>query len=172
MKLETKRLILRKLTLNDVEDIHGYMSKPEVTHYLTLERHQSPTDTLLFVKQMIDLYDAKGIKLWGIECKQNQKLIGTISLTPWQKRPIAGIGYLISPQYWNKGIATEAVKEIIKFAFEELGLQRIQAQCISQNIASAAVLEKVGMYYEGIQKNKIKLNGKSYDIKSYFIIKN
>ena len=170
MNFETERLYLRQLSLKDVNDIYEYLSNPIVTRFLAFETHQSPTDSFFFVEQMIDLYHAKGIKLWGIIYTENQKLIGTISLSPWQKQPIAGIGFTLSPQYWNKGIMTEAAERVVKYAFEEMGILRIQAECISENIGSSKVLEKLGMRYEGEQKKQIK--GKTWDVKMYSLLKN
>ena len=103
---------------------------------------------------------------WGIVFKENNKLIGTAGYLNWFKNWRRGeMGYVLSPQYWNKGIMTEAVKEVIKFGFETMGLQRIEAKCYNTNTASEKVMVKNGMTYEGTLRNYVIKNGESKDLK-------
>lgn len=169
--LETERLLLRKITLEDAWDMHYYGSNENVSKYVTWETHKSLSDTREFIEFVLTKYENKKIAPWGIEYKENGKLIGTIDFVSWQlKNNIAEIGYVLSQDYWGKGITTEAAKEVIKFGFENMDLVRIQARCDIENIGSARVMEKVGMTFEGVIRKGIFVKSKHRDIKMYSII--
>lgn len=78
---------------------------------------------------------------------------------------------MISKDYWGMGIATEAVKELFKFGFNNMELIRIQARCFVENIGSARVMEKSGMSFEGINRKSMFVKGKHHDLKMYSILK-
>jgi ribosomal-protein-alanine N-acetyltransferase len=170
--LETERLILRKITFEDIEDMHLYGSDEEVSKYVTWNTHETISDTKGFVEFVLNKYENKQVSPWGIEYKENGKFIGTIDFVWWQPdHKIAEIGYVISQNYWRKGLTTEIAKEIIKFGFEEMNLVRIQARCDVENIGSARVMEKAGMSFEGIIRKGIFVKGKHRDLKMYSILK-
>lgn len=170
--LETERLILRKITLEDVEDMYTYGSNEEVSKYVTWETHKTLSDTKEYIEFILNQYENKKIAPWGIEYKENGKFIGTIDFVSWQiKHNIAEIGYVISQDYWGKGIVTEAVNEVIKFGFNNMDLVRIQARCDIENIGSARVMEKARMSFEGIIRKGIFVKGKHRDLKMYSILK-
>jgi ribosomal-protein-alanine N-acetyltransferase len=170
--IETERLILRKITLEDAEDMYNYASNEEVSKYVTWETHKSLSHTKQFIEFVLNQYEKKKIAPWGIEYKENGKFIGTIDFTSWQlKNYAAEIGYVISQDYWGKGITTEAANEVIKFGFNNMDLVRIQAICIVENKGSARVMEKTGMSFEGIIRKGIFIKGKHQDLKIYSILK-
>jgi [ribosomal protein S5]-alanine N-acetyltransferase len=170
--LETERLILRRITLEDVEDMYSYGSNEEVSKYVTWNTHRTLSDTKEFVEFVLSQYEDKKVAPWGIEYKENGKFIGTIDFVWWQpKHKSAEIGYVISQNYWGKGITTEAAKEIIKFGFEEMDLVRIQARCFVENIGSERVMEKTGMSFEGVSRKGMFVKGKHQDLKMYSILK-
>ncbi len=170
--LETERLKLRKITLDDISEIYSYASDEEVSKFLTWETHRSVTDTKAFVEYAINQYKNKQLAPWGIECKENREFIGTIDFISWKvNHRVAEIGYVISKEYWGKGITTEAVKEVVKFGFKQMDLVRIQAQCFTENQASARVLEKAGLVCEGILRKAMYIKGNHRDIKMYSILR-
>jgi len=170
--LETERLILRKVTLEDVEAMYLYGSDEEVSRYVTWNTHQTTSDTKDFVEFILNKYKNKQVAPWGIEYKENGKFIGTIDYVWWQPHhQMAEIGYVLSKEYWGKGITTEAVKEIIKFGFNEMDLVRIQARCFVENIGSSRVMEKSGMTFEGIIRKGMFVKGKHQDLKMYSILR-
>jgi [ribosomal protein S5]-alanine N-acetyltransferase len=169
--LETERLILRKVTLDDAVDMFSYGSNEEVSKYLTWNTHKTLSDTIEFIKFVLNQYQNNQVSPWGIEYKENGKFIGTIDFIWWQpNNQIAEIGYVISQEYWGKGLTTEAAKEIIRFGFEKMNLVRIQARCSVENIGSARVMEKAGMSFEGIIRKGIVVKGKHRDLKMYSIL--
>ncbi|MFD4706029.1 GNAT family N-acetyltransferase [Gottfriedia sp. NPDC058432] len=170
--LETERLILRKLSLNDIEEMFQYGSNEEVSKYVTWDTHKTLSDTRGFIELVINKYNNSQVAPWGIEYKGNGKLIGTVDYVWWDsKHKTAEIGYVISQDYWGKGITTEAVKEVIRFGFTEMDLVRIQARCFVENIGSSRVMEKTGMSFEGIIRQGMFVKGKHQDLKVYSILK-
>lgn len=171
--LETERLLLRRITLDDVEDIFAYGSIEEVTRYVTWDPHRTLSDTMEFVQFILNQYEYnKQVAPWGIEYKENGRLIGTINFISWQpKHKSAELGYVISPDYWGKGISTEATKKVIEYGFENMDLVRIQARCLVGNIGSSRVMEKAGMTFEGILRKVAFIKGEHQDLKVYSILK-
>src|SRR5438105_4606081 len=138
-QLETERLILRRLTLDDVQDIFEYASDPEVPKYTSWERHKTIDDATIFLNVIMPTYDDPKNKewAWGMALKGNGKLIGSCALWGEPVHARAEVGYVIGRPYWGQGLVTEAVREILRLGFEELGLNRIQARCHPENIGSA-----------------------------------
>ncbi|WP_064091654.1 GNAT family N-acetyltransferase [Rossellomorea aquimaris] len=170
--LETERLILRKITVEDVEDMFSYGSNEEVSKYVTWDTHKTISDTKEFVDFVLTRYENNQVAPWGIVYKENGKLIGTIDFISWQvKDNSAEIGYVISQDYWGKGITTEAAHEVIKFGFHHMDLVRVQARCFVENIGSSRVMEKIGMSYEGILRKTAFIKGKHRDLKMYSILR-
>ncbi|WP_226641858.1 GNAT family N-acetyltransferase [Mesobacillus subterraneus] len=170
--LETERLVLRKIRYEDIGDIHTYASNPEVSKYVFWGAHETREATEDYVKMILTLYAEGKIAPWGIHYKEDNKLIGTVDFVSWQtQHKTAELGYALSKDYWGRGIATEAAKELIRFGMEEMGLVRIQAKSLVANVGSERVMEKAGMTFEGILRKFIYVKGAHYDVKMYAIIK-
>ncbi|GAB2540588.1 GNAT family N-acetyltransferase [Gracilibacillus alcaliphilus] len=170
--LATERLLLRKITMDDLNDIYYYGSNANVAKYVSWPKHETHTDSKEFIEMTLYQYENNLISPWGIEHREDQKLIGTIGFVSWNPdHQIAEIGYALSEDYWNKGLITEAAKRILTFGFEEMNLVRIQAKCIAANIGSARVMEKAGMTFEGVMRKALFHNDQHWDIKLYAILK-
>lgn len=101
--LETSRLILRKISLEDVKDLYSYASNEEVCKYVTWDTHKTRIDTEEYVKFVLNQYQMKKVAPWGIEYKENKTLIGTIDFVWWEpKHKTAEIGYILSNDYWER----------------------------------------------------------------------
>jgi [ribosomal protein S5]-alanine N-acetyltransferase len=167
-QIETERLILRRITLDDAEDMYVYASDEEVTDYVTWDTHSSLTDTKKFINTFLSQYVAP----WGIELKENGQLIGTVHFVWWQpEHNSAEIGYVLSKEYWGKGLITEAANAVISFGFEHMDLVRIQARCFLENKGSERVMEKLGLSFEGISRKVMYVKGEHKDLKVYSILK-
>lgn len=167
--IETERLILRKITIQDAEDMYRYSSNEDVTSLVTWNTHISLEDTNDFIRSFLPKYDAP----WGIELKETGKLIGTVHFVWWDpQNKSAEIGYVLSKENWGKGIITEAASAVMTFGFENMGLIRIQARCFLENIGSEKVMKKLGMSYEGIARKAMVVKGTPRDLKVYAIINN
>jgi len=170
--LETNRLILRKLSMRDVNDIFEYASIPKVAQHVMWEHHRSVADSLHFLRAVIQQYQNGVPSPWGMVYKENNKLIGTGGYHIWNPtHRRAEIGYALSPEYWNKGLMTEAMIVMIKFGFENLNLNRIEALCNVENTASERVMQKCGMKYEGTIREHIYVKEEFHNLKLYSILK-
>lgn len=163
--LETDRLILRKITANDACDMYEYACRPETSKYLLWSPHTSVSATKNVIEAMKNDYAAERFFDFAIIFKENSKMIGTVGFTSYdEKNQCAEAGYVISPDYWYKGIASEALAAILNFAFCELGINRVEARYMVENINSRRVMEKCQMTYEGCFRSKILVKGEFRDI--------
>lgn len=170
--LETDRLLLRNLSLDDVEDIFEYASDPEVSRYNSWSVHKSIEDSKWFLNEVIEEYKNHELASWGIVHKEALKVIGTCGFANWipdQRR--AEIGYALSRKYWGKGYMPEAVRSVIAFGFRMMKLNRIEGRSIILNPASARVMEKVGMKSEGVLRQHLFAKGSFHDVKMYSILR-
>lgn len=148
--LETERLILRHLTLEDLEDLYKLYQDPEIRRYfpegmLTLEETREELEW-----HMNGHPRHPELGLWATVHKETGKFIGRCGLLPWE---IDGtleveIAYLIDKSFWGQGLATEAAAGILKYGFEKLNLPRLICLIDPDNIASQKVAERIGMKLE------------------------
>lgn len=158
--LETERLILRRLTIGDAEDMFRNWEQSEaVTKYLTWEPYRDIEDLKGYIQYCIDEYQKPDSYNWVIEHKEIGEPIGSISVI-WIREDIASceVGYCLSERFWSKGIMPEALGEVIRFLFEEVGMNRIQATHDAMNPQSGRVMEKCGMRYEGTMRQASRNN--------------
>jgi [ribosomal protein S5]-alanine N-acetyltransferase len=155
--LETERIILRQLTLSDLEDVFENDREPEFVRYTPHVPAKSISDTEAYLRRIAKTFSDREVLTFGFERKSDKKIMGHCSLhniVPQHHR--AEIGYGISPAYWGEGYAFEGVKEIIQFGFEEMGIHRIEASCDPRNVRSIKLAERCGMVYEGtLREHKI-----------------
>lgn len=148
-ELKTKRLVLRRPTVEDAEAaFEFYASDPKITRYLTWTAHTNPAQTREYFRQAIDAWDLRmGHRLWLIERKEDGVLLGTIGCTVYFHR--VEIGFALGSRFWGEGYTAEALARVCEAAFEDDRIARVQALCDEENTRSARVMEKVGMRYEG-----------------------
>ena len=143
-EIETERLHLRPVTLEDAPAMFEYASDETVTRY-TFATNQSLEETR---NNIALFYLASPLGRWGIELKENGKFIGTIDLLDLDLCLKKGsIGYVLNKDYWKQGLATEATKAVISLAFEQLGMNKIIAVHDKDNPASGRVMAKSGMQF-------------------------
>ena len=170
--LETERLILRKMVLNDAEAVFAYASNSEVSRYTLWETHRSIEDSRAFLEFATQKYENGGEPDWGIVYRGNGCLVGACGLVNWEaEHARAEVGFVLSREYWGRGLMSEAVRAILRFGFKRMNLNRIEARCIAENAASARVMEKAGMVYEGTLRQREYIKGAYRDIKLYAILK-
>ena len=157
-KIETRRLVLRRYRIEDAEDVFSnWASDPEVTRYLTWPTHENISITRTVINSWIPCYEDGGYFNWIIEWKETGRVIGTIGFMWYSEaNSSAEVGYSFSREFWNMGIATEALQAVISSAFGSLPLNRLEAQHDIRNAASGRVMEKCGMQREGILRHRVK----------------
>ena len=159
--METERLVFRAVKRCDIDDMFEYSSNPKTCQYLLWNIHKTPKYTQDFIDLVISKYKSGEYNDWALIYKENQKMIGTCGFTRIDKEnSVVEIGYVINPDYWGMGIATEAASKVISFAFEELKVNRVEARFLFGNSASLAVTKKIGMKFEGYQREAMFVKGK------------
>lgn len=146
--LESNRIVLRRITKDDADDMFAYGCDPDVSRFTTWDSHRTVEDTLKYINVISTNYEIKEPTDWGIVDNKDGKLVGTVGFVYVNsKHSRAEIGYALSKKYWGRGIMTEAVQEIIRFGFQKLSLNRIEARAEVPNIGSWRVMEKVNMKF-------------------------
>jgi ribosomal-protein-alanine N-acetyltransferase len=157
MELETQRLILREFRDDDESVVLAYQSNPRYMRYYpiigrTFEEVRDFIQMFLEQQQVVPRIKYQLV----VTLKANQKLIGNCGIRMDKPDSCqADIGFELSPEYWGKGYASEAVREIITFGFTKLGIHRIWAECIANNLRVVSVLDKLGMRLEGRLVEKV-----------------
>ena len=172
-KIETNRLILRPFVKDDAPAMfRNWASDPEVTKFLSWPTYQSIDDAHKILEIWMPQYLDRTFYQWAIELKEIGEPVGSISVVNQDDRvDMVEIGYCIGQNWWGRGLMTEAFDAIIRYLFEDVGVQRIEAGHDPQNPASGAVMVKCGMKYEGTFRHRIRSNRGVTDAAWYAILK-
>lgn len=170
--LETERLILRRFTMYDAEMMfRNWASDPEVTKYLTWPTHKNPDISREVIKNWISGYEADNKYDWAIELKTIREPIGSIAAVKVEDNiDSVHIGYCIGKPWWHKGYTSEALTSLVRFFFEEIGANRIEARFDPRNPNSGRVMEKAGLIYEGTMRQADRNNQGGLCDASYYAI--
>ena len=165
-------MILRKFDINDAEPMfRNWASDRNVTKYLTWQPYKDVDGVREYIKSVINRYDGMVFD-WMIEFKESGEPIGTIGAVKYdEKLNSAHIGYCIGEAYWHKGITTEAFKRVIKYLFEEVGVNRIESSHDTDNPNSGKVMKKCGLLYEGTHRRAGINNQGIIDVAYYAMLK-
>ena len=171
--LHTERLTLRGMRVSDAEDMYAYACRPSVTEYLTWDPHASVEATREYLTYVGQRYRTGDFYDWSMVIADAERpegrpageavgrMIGTCGFTSFNcPADSAEIGYVLNPAYQGRGLATEAVRRVLQFGFEELSLHRIEAHFIEGNDASRRLMERVGMTFEGYARESMKIKGR------------
>lgn len=170
--IQTPRLLLRKVTMADAKDIYEYSRDEEVARHVLWEAQRSIRDAREYVRYLQRLYRSDQPASWGIIHRESGRLIGTIGFMNYNSdHSSAEIGYSLSREYWNQGLMTEAVRAVLRHAFEKMQLHRVEAQFELDNPASGRVMEKAGMQREGVLRGRLFNKGKYVDVALYAMLR-
>ena len=165
MQLETSRLLLREFSLDDWPAVLEYQKDPLYLRYYEWEQRDEES-VRAFVAMLEGLqHETPRTKFQlATTLKASGELIGNggIRLTAHGSHE-ANIGYELNPRFWRQGYGTEVARELVRFGFEELGLQRIEAEIVADNEGSAGVLRNAGLTLEGRLRNKLFYKGRYWD---------
>lgn len=167
--LQSERLILRPLTLNDAPCLFNqFASDPQVTHYLSWKPHQNVEETTQIIQQWLD----QKTNIFAIENKNTHEIMGTINVANIDQRTLScEIGYALGSRFWNHGYMTEALNCLLHYLFDEVGFNRVRADCDARNKASSAVMKKCGMKFELCKLQNVWSNAGIGDREIYAILK-
>lgn len=170
--IDTPRLVLRKIKISDADDMFEYASRKDVTKYLLWSPHEDLQYTKCFLKFLIKKYKKGEYFDYGIELKDEKKLIGTcgfVNIDTDNRK--AEIGYVLNPSYQGNGYAIEAVKAVIDYAYNVLNLNRVEARVMEGNTSSVKLLEKIGMTFEGMGREELFVKGAFVNVLHFALIK-
>lgn len=172
-RLETKRLILRRFNISDYNSMYNnWANDDNVTRHITWKTHQDENETKKVIENYLKEYEKDTYYHWLIELKATNEAVGSIgAFRVYDDIETAEVGYCIGKKFWNKGITTEAMHEIIRFLFEEVNANRIEARYDTKNPASGKVMEKSGMIFEGVLRQAGKNNTGICDSAVYSLLK-
>lgn len=170
--LETARLILRRAQLSDAQAMFdNWASDPEVTKYLTWPTHESVDISRQVLESWIGQYGSNEFYQWIITLKGEDQPIGSISVVSLDNRvEKAEIGYCIGSAWWHRGFTSEAMRAVIDYLFDEVGMNRIEARHDPRNPHSGGVMRKCGMQYEGTARAADRNNQGICDACHYAIL--
>ncbi len=170
--LESERLIYRKLEISDFDEFYRLLQNDKrVIKYFIMQYQDNKEKALEAFMKLTSQYEDERCYRWAI-CDRNNNFIGLVLCCGLNDMfHSAELGYCLGHEYWGNGYATEALERIIKFFFEEVGVNRITAEHIDENPASGRVMQKAGMIYETVAKEEIYYNDKYYDSVHYRILK-
>jgi len=166
-EMETKRLRLRRLSIDDSRDVYAYASDPEVARFALWPPHDAEESTKAFIRFLT----RPALLNWAILQRSSDKVIGMVflhSLNAHHRK--AEIAFNLARQHWNKGLVTEAACNVLNFAFHALELNRVEATCMPGNLAARRVLKKMGMTHEGrMRRSHFRYDG-SHDMDLFAIL--
>ena len=169
--LTTERLDLVEIQQSHLADIYLLFSDKKVTKYynlLPLKNEQEGQKLLDWFRSRFQ--DGLGIR-WGIALKRESNIIGTVGFNNYSQNHRANIGYDLQFPYWNRGYMTEAMSAIINFGFNELNINRIEAEVMQGNTTSERLLEKLNFKQEGILRQWMLWNEQYYDMTMYSLLR-
>lgn len=171
--LETERLLLRKLSMDDLYDYYERIgSDGEVSRYMLWEPHQDIGETLETFQKVLEGYEAGNYYRWVAVRKEDEELIGTMSLLRLDEQENScSFAYMFAKDYWGQGYATEAMAAVLDFAFEKLEVEKVAADHFATNPASGAVMRKLGMVHTGTVKDKYEKHGMKVDAECYELVR-
>lgn len=150
IRIETERLILRSWQETDAADLYEYASVEGVGEMAGWCHHRDSEDSRAVLNMFI-----RDKKTFALELKENGKVIGSLGLEPLGADPAEGekygreIGYVLSKEYWGRGLMPEAVRSVIDYCFHTLGYDYLTCGHFPQNDQSRRVIEKCGFVFFG-----------------------
>lgn len=170
--LETERLYLRKIDPSDAQAIFNYFSQENMVQYYGMDAFNNKEQALQIIDSFNTGFESGRVIRWGIVRKDNSAFIGTCGFHNISKpHNRSEIGYEIANDHWGQGFATEALRAIIPFGFQELNMHRIAAIIFLENTASEKLVERLGFKKEGILRDYMFQNGTACYTTIYSLLK-
>ena len=173
-RLETERLLLRRFAVSDTAAMYkNWASDPEVTRFLTWPVHEREETSRAVLEDWVKGYENENCYHWAIVLKEyGAEPIGSISVVGRNDDiEMVDIGYCIGRNWWHQGIMSEALKMVIDFFFEDVGVNRIECRHDPRNPHSGMVMRKCGMKYEGTLRGSCRNNQGICDASWYGLLR-
>lgn len=169
--LNTERLLLRQMSMDDAPRILALRSDEQVMRYLGRRKMQTLDEAEQLIKGILESYNEKDAVLWGICLKDGNTLLGTVCLWNIQHDNYrAELGYILDAAHWRKGILSECLDAVLPYGFDTMHLHSLEAHVSPKNIASIKLLEKYGFVKEAYFKENFYFNGAFEDTAVYSLL--
>lgn len=171
--IDCESFYMRPVMLKDARDMFEYGSDMEVVKFVPWGPYRSVEDVTKAIQSVFLTRPENGVPYaYAIVNKKNKKMIGTCDFHSINYESKRGeIGYCMNKHYWNKGIMSQAVRELVRFGFEYLNLERVEVLHDIDNVASEKVILKNKFVYEGTLRKYFNCRGKQADCKIYSLIR-
>lgn len=169
--IDTVRLILRKLRLEDAQVYYNRLGSSEaVTKYMLWNPHRDLSESEASIRKALRRYEEGKCYRWGIALKTDDSIIGVIELLRLDEQTnTCSFAYMLAEEFWGQGYGTEALRAALDFAFTELKVTAVEADHMAENEASGAVMRKAGMVRQRTEFKKYEKNGIFHDAPVYRI---
>ena len=170
--LESERIRLRPLRLDDAEEVFAMFSDTEVTRFWSFSAWTAPAQADAWLAERIG-WGPPSVFGWAMADRSDDRFIGTTALFSLSG-PLhrAELGYSLAPSRQGQGLATEAVRRALDFGFDVLGLERVEADVDPRNEASCRLAERLGFQREGLLRNRWRVGGEFADSILYGLLRN
>jgi ribosomal-protein-alanine N-acetyltransferase len=166
--LLTKRLTLRAIAPADAVGFRTLMSVPDVTRYANWPENPTDDQADAWTRNLSDLFPTGNGCAWVIEERSSGAFVGAVHFNYFYRDwKLGGIGYEIHPDYWGRGLTTEALRAVVAHGHGFFALSRIEAWTLPGNAASDRVLEKAGFQFEGVFRQKGFFKGAFHDFRMF-----
>ncbi|MDP7063183.1 MAG: GNAT family N-acetyltransferase [Planctomycetota bacterium] len=169
--ITTSRLVLRMLTEDDCDAVYRIFSDPDVMRFWSCEPYTDKAQADELIRNCKAGFDSREFFQWGIANAEDDKIIGTCTLYALDKKNLRSeIGFALARPYWGKGYMHETLEALFAFAFEPLGMHRIEADVDPRNERCIATLEKLGFQREGYMRERWFVAGERQDSVFYGLL--
>lgn len=152
-ELSTERLLLRRTRLTDAPDVLIFRRDPYVQRF-NGPVFKNEVEAQELIQELDDEYSYKRGICWGVTLKDENKVIGLFGFHYWNKyHRRAEVGYDLNRAFWGQGIASETLRAMLNFGFEQMNLNHIYADTIADNFESVRLLEKLGFHRDGTRRS-------------------
>lgn len=171
--IEGARINLRKMQASDADTLLQYWGDPEVVKHMNMSPFTTSDEVLEMITLLNGLAECEDTLRWGIELKEEQKLIGSCGFNTWQLSGAyrAEIGYDLGKAFWGKGYMSEALALMLSYGYEIMGLNRIEALVQPTNVASLKLLTSFHFQQEGLLRQYQKIEEGFVDLYLYSLLK-
>lgn len=175
VELRTKRLVLRKYTIDDLVQVHENWATDKLTsRFLSWNPHENIEETKQLLTNWVSCYGQTNAYNWAVFLSDSVEYIGNISIVGRSRYEVCEVGYCYGSKYWGHGYATEALKEVCRFLLKDVKFKIVTCNYIIDNAESGRVMEKAGMKRDGVLRLRgyNKITGQLCDNIYYSILEN